>query len=192
MQPAVILYIPTDRATRPSLSSRNGSSSMTVPSTEEFGVRREEGSYLSHSIRLSEGTPLGSARSRRSPAANAASRIGPSWRSAEDRRKCDSATGSLTTIASGRGPSHPRSTIRGSRLPAMSRRELQVDAGHYTPPKGYARTSKEKARRRQRGLSFSKNFQPSRRSTAGNTDPNSCAPGNMASPDNSPGAGGYA
>ena len=59
MQPAVILYIPTDRATRPSLSSRNGSSSMTVPSTEEFGVRRE-GSYLSHSIRLSDGTPLGS------------------------------------------------------------------------------------------------------------------------------------
>ena len=95
---------------------------------------------------------MGPARSRRSPAANAASRIGPSWRSAEDRRKREGATGSLATIASGRGPSHPRSTIRGSRLPAMSRRELRVDAGHLHPTEGLrTQIKKKKPRRRQRG-----------------------------------------
>ena len=39
----------------------------------------------------------------------------------------------------------------GSRLPAMSRRELQVDAGQYTPPKGSAPTSKKKKPRRRSG-----------------------------------------
>ena len=36
--------------------------------------------------------------------------------------KCEGATGSLAIIASGHGPSHPRSLHHGSRLPAMSRR----------------------------------------------------------------------
>ena len=38
------------------------------------------------------------------------------------RRKCEGAPGSLATLASDRGPSHPRSTTHGSRLPAISRR----------------------------------------------------------------------
>jgi len=42
------------------------------------------------------------------------------------RRKCEGATGSLATLTSGRGPSLPRSIHHGSRLPAMSRGELQV------------------------------------------------------------------
>jgi hypothetical protein len=38
------------------------------------------------------------------------------------KEKCEGATGSLAIVASGRGPSHPRSLHHGSRLPAMSRR----------------------------------------------------------------------
>ena len=37
--------------------------------------------------------------------------------------KCEGAPGSLATLATDRGPSHPR----GSRLPAISRGELQAD-----------------------------------------------------------------
>ena len=37
-------------------------------------------------------------------------------------QKCEGATGSLAIVASGHGPSHPRSLHHGSRLPAMSRR----------------------------------------------------------------------
>src|SRR5438477_123066 len=44
-----------------------------------------------------------------------------SWRSWR-KRKCEGATGSLAIVASGHGPSHPRSLHHGSRLPAMSRR----------------------------------------------------------------------
>jgi hypothetical protein len=47
--------------------------------------------------------------------------------------KCEGATGSLATVASDRGPSHPRSTAHGSRLPAISRREPQVGVRDTTP-----------------------------------------------------------
>jgi hypothetical protein len=57
--------------------------------------------------------------------------------------------GSLATLASDRRPlPPPRSTTHGSRLPAISRGELQVDL--YTVA---ARTKKEKPRRRQRDCS---------------------------------------
>src|ERR1041384_3850473 len=42
------------------------------------------------------------------------------------------------------GPNPFAASNHGSRLPAMSRRELQVDSGQYTPPKGSAPTSKKK------------------------------------------------
>src|SRR5438045_2747224 len=45
-------------------------------------------------------------------------------------RKREVATGSLAIVASGQGPSHPRSTFRGPRLRAISRGEPQVDVGH--------------------------------------------------------------
>jgi len=45
--------------------------------------------------------------------------------------KREGATGSLAIVASDRGPSHPRSTFRGSRLPAMPRGEPQADVQHY-------------------------------------------------------------
>src|SRR5438067_12628273 len=41
-------------------------------------------------------------------------------------RKREGATGSLATLASGRGASHPRSFHHGSQLPTMSRGEPQV------------------------------------------------------------------
>jgi len=47
-------------------------------------------------------------------------------RAGDGQRKCEGATGSLATLTSGRGPSLPRSIHHGSRLPAMSRGELQV------------------------------------------------------------------
>ena len=47
-------------------------------------------------------------------------------RAGDGQRKCEGATGSLATLTSGRSPSLPRSIHHGSRLPAMSRGELQV------------------------------------------------------------------
>ena len=49
--------------------------------------------------------------------------------------ECEGATGSLATLAPNRSPSHPRSTAHGSRLPAISRRELQVDGCSDTTPR---------------------------------------------------------
>ena len=51
------------------------------------------------------------------------------------RRKREGATGSLATLGPGRGPSHPRSTTHGSRLPAISRRGAasRVDVKLTTP-----------------------------------------------------------
>ena len=60
--------------------------------------------------------------------------------------KCEGAPGSLATLASDRGPSHPRSTPHGSRLPAISRGELQVDI--YNRSGVASRIQKEKPRRR--------------------------------------------
>src|SRR5262249_8984115 len=48
--------------------------------------------------------------------------------------KCEGATGSLAIVAPHRGPSHPRSTVRGSRLPTISRGELRIDVTHYSRP----------------------------------------------------------
>jgi hypothetical protein len=47
--------------------------------------------------------------------------------------KYEGAPGSLATLASGCGPSHPRSTAHGSRLPAISRREPQVSVRTLHP-----------------------------------------------------------
>src|ERR1700680_2919796 len=48
------------------------------------------------------------------------------------RRKCEGATGSLATLAPDRSPSHPPQHPHGSRLPTISRGELQVGVRHYT------------------------------------------------------------
>src|SRR5207248_9196408 len=78
---------------------------------------------------------------------------------------------------------HPRIAIAGD-VPQRAASRCRT----LTPTEGLRTHIKKKSPPSPTGLSFSKDF----RSTAGNTDPNSCAPGNMASPDNSPGAGGYA
>jgi hypothetical protein len=94
---------------------------------------------------------LGPARSRRSPAANAASRIGPSWRSAEDRkaRGRNRVTGNHSVRSRPLAPPqhHPRIAIAGD-VPqrAASRcRTLHPTEGLRTHIK------KKKPRRRQRG-----------------------------------------
>jgi hypothetical protein len=46
-------------------------------------------------------------------------------RKSRSLERCEGAAGSLATLAPGRGPSHPRSTSHGSRLPAISRSELR-------------------------------------------------------------------
>jgi hypothetical protein len=47
--------------------------------------------------------------------------------------KYEGAPGSLATLASGCGPSHPRSTAHGSRLPAIPAGSCKSVFGHYTP-----------------------------------------------------------
>ena len=68
------------------------------------------------------------------------------------RRKCEGATGSLATLAPDRSPSHPPQHPHGSRLPTISRGELQVGVGHDTVAVSANRIKKKNPARRRAGL----------------------------------------